>query len=88
MYFNNNVKYFDSFEIEHIPKEIKKFIGNKNVITNIYRIQAYDLIMCGYFCIGFIDLILNGKSLLDCTNLFSPNDYEKNDKQQYNICNN
>ena len=88
MYFNNNVKYFDSFEIEHIPKEIKKFIGNKNVITNIYRIQGYDLIMCGYFCIGFIDFILNGKSLLDCTNLFSPNDYEKNDKQQYNICNN
>ena len=88
LYFNNNVKYFDSFEIEHIPKEIKKFIGNKNVITNIFRIQAYDLIMCGYFCIGFIDFILNGKSLLDCTNLFSPNDYERNDKQQYNICNN
>ena len=81
MYFDNNVKYFDSFEIEHIPKEIKKFIGNKNVITNIYRIQACDVIMCGYFCIGFIDFMSNGKSLFDCTNLFSPNDYEKNDKQ-------
>ena len=81
MYFDNNVKYFDSFEIEHIPKEIKKFIRNKNVITNIYRIQACDVIMCGYFCIGFIDFMLNGKSLFDCTNLFSPNDYEKNDKQ-------
>ena len=81
MYFDNNVKYFDSFEIEHIPKEIKKFIGNKNVITNIYRIRACDVIMCGYFCIGFIDFMLNGKSLFDCTNLFSPNDYEKNDKQ-------
>ena len=81
MYFDNNVKYFDSFEIEHIPKEIKKFIGNKNVITNIYRIQACDVIMCGYFCIDFIDFMLNGKSLFDCTNLFSPNDYEKNDKQ-------
>ena len=81
MYFDNNVKYFDSFEIEHIPKEIKKFIGNKNVITNIYRIQACDVIMCGYFFIGFIDFMLNGKSLFDCTNLFSPNDYEKNDKQ-------
>ena len=81
MYFDNNVKYFDSFETEHIPKEIKKFIGNKNVITNIYRIQACDVIMCGYFCIGFIDFMLNGKSLFDCTNLFSPNDYEKNDKQ-------
>ena len=81
MYFDNNVKYFDSFEIEHIPKEIKKFIGNKNVITSIYGIQACDVIMCGYFCIGFIDFMLNGKSLFDCTNLFSPNDYEKNDKQ-------
>ena len=76
----NNIIYFDSFGVEHIPKEIKKFIGNKNIITNIYRIQAYDLIMCGYFCIGFIDFMLKGKSLLDYTNLFSPNDYEKNDK--------
>ena len=45
--------YFDSSGNEHIPKEIKKFIRNKNMI-NIYRIQAFDLIMCGYFCIGFI----------------------------------
>ena len=36
--------------------------------------------MCGYFCIGFIDVMLNGKSLLDYTNLFSPNRYEKNDR--------
>ena len=75
-----NITYFDSFGVEHIPKEIKKFIGNKNIIINIYRIQAYDSIMCGYFCIGFIDFMLKGKSLLDYTNLFSPNDYEKNDK--------
>ena len=76
----NNIIYFDSFGVEHIPKEIKKFIGNKNIITNIYRIQAYDSIMCGYFCTGFIDFMPKGKSLLDCTNLFSPNEYEKNDK--------
>ena len=43
----NNVIYFDSFGVEHIPKEIKKFSGNKNIISNIYRIQAYDLIRCG-----------------------------------------
>ena len=55
-------------------------MGNKNIITNIYRIQAYDSIMWVYFCIGFIDFILKGKSLLDNTNLFFPNDYEKNDK--------
>ena len=75
-----NIVYFDSFGVGHIPKEIKKFIGNKNIITNIYRIQAYDSIMCRYFCIGFIDFMLKGKSLLDYINLLSPNDYEKNDK--------
>ena len=77
---DNNITYFDSFEVEHFPKEIKKFIGNKNIITNIYRIQAYNSIMCRYFCIGFIGFMLKGKSLLDYINLFSPNDFEKNDK--------
>ena len=43
---NNNITYFDSFGVEHIPKEIKKFIGNKNIMTNIFRIQAYDSVMC------------------------------------------
>ena len=43
---NNNVTYFDSFGVEHIPKKIKKFIDNKNIITNIFRIQAYDSVMC------------------------------------------
>ena len=76
-----NVTYFDSFAVEHIPKEIRKFIGNKNVKTNIYRIQAYDSLMCGYFCIVFIDFMLKGKSLLKYTNLFSPNEYKKNDKK-------
>ena len=66
LYVNgDNMIYFDSFGVEHIPKEVKKFIRNKNIITNIYRIQAYDSIMCGYFCIGFIDFMLTGKSLLD-----------------------
>ena len=59
LYVNhNNVAYFDSFGVGHIPEEIKKFIGNKNIITNNYRMQAYDSIMCGYFCIGFIDLFI------------------------------
>ena len=49
--------YFDSIGVDYIPKEIKKFIGNKNIITNIYRIQGYDSIMWGYFCIGFIDFM-------------------------------
>ena len=71
--------YFDSFGVEYIPKEMKKFRRNKNTITNIYRILAYDSVMCGYFCIGFIDFMLKGKSLLHYTNLFPPNDYERND---------
>ena len=80
MYVNNKiVTYFDSFGVEHIPKEIMKFINRKKIITNIYRIQAYDSIMCGYFCIGFISFMFNGKSLTDYTNLFSPNDFNKND---------
>ena len=81
MYVNaKNVIYFDSFGVEHIPKEIRKFIRNKNIITNIYRTQAYYSVMCGYFCTGFIDFMLKDKSLLEHTNLFSTNDYEKNYK--------
>ena len=64
----DNVTYLDSFGVEHIPKEIKKFIGNKNIKRNIYGIQANDSKMCGYFCIGFIDFILTGKSLMDSAN--------------------
>ena len=67
---NNDVTYFDSFRVEHIPKEIKIFISNKNIKTNIFRIQAYDSIMCVYFCIGFINFLLAGKTLTDFTNLF------------------
>ena len=79
-YVNNKiVTYFDSFGVEHILKEIMKFIVRKKIITNIYRIQVYDSIMCGYFCIGFINFMFNGKSLTDYTNLFSPNDFNKND---------
>ena len=66
---NNDVTYFDSFGVEHIPKEVKTFIGNKSIKTNIFRKQEYDSIMCGYFCIGFIDFVLAGKTLtLICIN--------------------
>ena len=68
--------YFDSFGVEHILKEINKFINN-DIESNIFRIQAYDSIMYGYFCIEFINYMLKGKTLLDYTNLFSPNDFKK-----------
>ena len=77
---NINVTYFNSFEVEHIPKEIKLFINkNKNIKTNIFRIQACDSKMCRYFCIGFIDFMRKGKTLTEYTNLFSPNNFKKND---------
>ena len=80
LYVNNkSIAYFDSFGVEHIPREIMKFIARKKIVTNIYRMQAYDSIMCRYFCIGFINFMFNGKSLTDYTNLFSPNDLKKND---------
>ena len=67
---NKTVTYFDSFGIEHIPKEIKNFTTNKNIITNIYRVQNYDSITCGYFCIGFVYYMCMGKSVADYANLF------------------
>ena len=77
--YNNDVTYFDSFGVEHIPKEIKTFIKNKNIKTNIFRVQAHDSIMCGYFCIGFIDFMFAGMTLTEYTNLFSQNKFKKND---------
>ena len=67
---------------KNIQKEIKKFVErssiNKPTITTIiYRIQAYDSVMCGYFCIGFIDLMLKGKTVTDFANFFSSNNLFK-----------
>ena len=81
LYVNaKNGTYFDSFRVEHITKKIRKLIENKNITTNIYRIQAYDPKMCGYFCIGFIDFMFRSKNFLEYKNLFSLNKYKKNDK--------
>ena len=74
----NEVIYFDSFGVEHISKEIIKFVKNKNTIANIFRIQAYDSIMCGYYCSKFIDYMFKGKSLVEFTNLFSPSNFKNN----------
>ena len=74
---NNDVTYFDFLGVEHIPKEIKDFINNKNITTNIFRIQAYNSIICDYFYIGFIDFMIPGKILTEFTNLFWPNNFKK-----------
>ena len=80
LFFNRNeIVYFDSFGVEHVPEDIKEFVGNKNIIVNIFRVQAKDSVMCGYFCIGFIDFMLAGKKLTDYTSLFFSHDFKKND---------
>ena len=79
LYVNFSIMtYFDNFWHEHIPKGIKKSIKNKNIITKTFRIQACYSIMCGCYCIEFIDVILEGKRL-DYTISFSPNEYWNND---------
>ena len=75
----NEIAYFDSFGVEHVPEEIKEFIENKNIKANIFRVQANDSAMYGYFCIEFIDFMLAGKKLTDYSNLFSSHDFKKND---------
>ena len=76
---NNDITYFDSFGVEHIPKEIKTFIGLSSLIKTNIRIQAYDSIISGYFCFGFLDFMVAGKALTKFTNPFSANNFKRND---------
>ena len=57
----NEIVYFDSFGVKHVPEEIKEFIRNKNIKANIFRVKANNSVMSGYFNIGFIDFMLTGK---------------------------
>ena len=66
----NNATYVENLGVEHVPKSIKKFAKNKNIITNIYKIQEYASVMC----VNIINFILQVKSLLDYLNLFPPNE--------------
>ena len=74
----NETFYFDSFGVKHGPEEIKNFIRNKNIKAIIFLVQANDSVMCGYFCIRFIDFMLAGQKLTNYTRLFSPHDFKKN----------
>ena len=71
----DEVIYFDSFDVEYIPKEIMERIKHKNIKTDIFRVQDNNSVMSGYFCILFIEYMLNNKTLTDFTNLFSPWDF-------------
>ena len=72
---NNEVIYFDGFDVEHVPKEIKRFTGHKNIKTNLFTTQADNSQMCGYLCIGFISFMFSNKTLIVFTSLFSPYDF-------------
>ena len=77
------VVYLDSFRIEYIPQEVLNKIKHKSITHNIFRIQDDDSIMCGFYCIAFIEYMIAEKTLLDYINLFSANDYKKKDKIMY-----
>ena len=76
----SEIVYFNSFGVEHVSEEIKEFVGNKNIIANIFWVQANNSVMCGYFWIGFIDFMLAGKRLTDFASMFSPYDFKKSDQ--------
>ena len=80
LYLNTKtVTYFNSSGVENIPNKIRNFINNNNIIANIFRIQAYDSIMCGYYCIGFTIFMFKGNSLTDFTDFFSEDNFKEND---------
>ena len=60
-------------------KKLKSLSGIKNIKAHIFRIQANNSVLCGCFCIGFIDIMLADKKLANFTNLFSPYGFKKND---------
>ena len=84
LFIHKNVAiYFDSFGISYIYQKVLNKVTDKSITHNIFRIQDNESILCGFYCIAFIEYMLAGKTLLDYTNLFSPNDYRKNDKITY-----
>ena len=84
LFIHKNVAiYFDSFGIGYIPQEVLNKIRDKSITHNIFIIKDNESIMCGFYCITFIEYMLAGKTLLDYTNLFSPNDYKNNDRIIY-----
>ena len=81
LYFVTDMKLFISIVLvlKMFLKKLKNLLGKKNIKVNIFRVQGNDSVMCGYFCIGFIDFMLADKKLTNFTNFFSPYDFKKND---------
>ena len=79
----NTAIYFDSFGIKYIPQEVLSKIKDKSFKHNTFRIQNDDSIMCEFYCIAFIEYMLEEKTLLYYTNLFSLNDYKRNENIIY-----
>ena len=77
---SDNMTFFYSFGVEHIPGRIERIKGKKYLTTKIYRKQVYDSLICGYFYLGFIVFALNNKRLTNFTDLFSPNNFKKDHK--------
>ena len=75
--------YFDAFRIEYNPQRVSNKIKDKSISYNIFRIQDDDSTMCGFYCIAFMEYMIAEKILLDHTNLFSPDNYQKNVKIIY-----
>ena len=78
----NTTAYFDSFGIEYIPQEVLNIIRDKSITLNIFIIQDNHSLRCGFYCVAFIEYKIAGKILLDYLNLFSQNDYKKNEKKK------
>ena len=79
----NLAVYFDSFAIEYIPQKVSIRIKDKSITHNIFRIQDNESIMCGFYCMVFIEYILTGKTLLGYIDVFCPNNCKNNDKIIY-----
>ena len=79
----NTTVYFPSFGIDNTPQEVLNKIKDKSITHNIFRKKDNESIMCGFYSIAFIEYMLAEKTLLNYTNLFSPNDYKKNGKVIY-----
>ena len=56
--------YFDSFGIEYISQEVLNKVKDKSINHNIFRTKDNEFIMCGFYCVVFIEYMLSRKSFV------------------------